>query len=369
MKESRPSFAICIIVVITATPQLSPPSFTTGNFIASHRIIDLLSFIIIWSKLCITMSSSQDSLDKNQRKHSTEDWMQVLDNFLDHDHHQQEGEGHEAGEAGQDGEELNHNHNHHHYHHNLQQNFQTHLSHPPRSLFHHHDSRNESTNGQEASSRAAPTKEHPREKISSNHSTASYTDDNVDLEGLEEGASATSEDKKAQIRSERKRTREKQRRSDVNSQFALLTDILKRVEDYDIDSDVSDDEEDGETKKRKVKSVGMVNVPPSNRVDLIARTVAIMERLHKVNRSLRQNVKSLRKTVKKCSSSFYDSGGDDLKKTGGMNVGGSVHGMGGYGGSGVMMNNGSNFPGMMMMMAPPTMMGQTTQHGDGQQVS
>lgn len=292
--------------------------------------------------------------------------MQVLDNFLDHDHHQQEGEGHEGGEAGQDGEELNHNHNHH-YHHNLQQNFQAHLSHPPRS-FHHHDSRNESTNGQEASSRAAPAKGNQREKISSNHSTTSYTDENVDVEGLvEEGANATSEDKKAQIRSERKRTREKQRRSDVNSQFALLTDILKRVEDYDMDSDVSDDEEDGETKKRKVKSVGMVNVAPSNRVDLIARTVAIMERLHKVNRSLRQNVKSLRKTVKKCSSTFYDSGGDDLKKTGGMNVGGSVNGMG-YGGSGVMMNNG-NFPGMMMMMAPPTMMGQTTQHGDGQQVS
>jgi hypothetical protein len=300
--------------------------------------------------------------------------MQVLDNFLDHHQHQEDeeedAEGRGVAEGGQYGEEFNPNH------HDLQQNYPPHLSNP-RPF--HDDSRPESTNAEStattrpyrhcesscsSSAARAPSRQGIQGgQVSSNHSIHSCTDDNIDPEDAEGG---TSGDKKAQIRSERKRTREKQRRSDVNLQFAALTDILKRVEDYDMDSDVSDDEDDGETKKRKIKSVVMVIVPPSNRVDLIARTVAIMERLHKVNRSLRQNVKQLRKTVKKCSMTFSDDG-DDLKKTGVVNVGGGM----GYGGppAGVMMNHG-NFPGMMMMMAPPTMMGQTMQQqGDGQQVS
>ena len=176
---------------------------------------------------------------------------------------------------------------------------------------------------------------------------------NDNLDNLDSNADLT-EEMKAQIRSERKRTREKQRRSDVNSQFTSLTELLQRVEGYDLDSDVSDDEDEPETKKRKVNSVGTINVAPSNRVDLISRTIAVMDRLHTVNRSLRKNVKGLRKTLKKVNATMI--GGDDLKKPD--------------------MTNGSNFMnGQMqgMMMMTPQQMGmmggQNMGSGDGQQVS
>lgn len=184
------------------------------------------------------------------------------------------------------------------------------------------------------------------------HSTTSGAPiDNLD--NLDSNADLT-EEMKAQIRSERKRTREKQRRSDVNSQFTSLTELLQRVEGYDLDSDVSDDEDEPETKKRKVNSVGTINVAPSNRVDLISRTIAVMDRLHTVNRSLRKNVKGLRKTLKKVNATMV--GGDDLNKD---------------------MTNGSNFMNGqmqgMMMMTPQQMgmgmMGQNMGSGDGQQVS
>ena len=180
------------------------------------------------------------------------------------------------------------------------------------------------------------------------HSTTSVPIDNLDSN------TDLTEEMKTQIRSERKRTREKQRRSDVNSQFSTLTELLQRVEGYDLESDVSDDEDDTETKKRKINSVGVLNVAPSNRVDLIARTISVMDRLHRVNRALRQNVKGLRKQVKKFS--LMSAGGDDLKKPGMMNMGSNF------------MN--SQMQGMMMMM-PQQMgaMGQNPGSGDSQQVS
>lgn len=148
-------------------------------------------------------------------------------------------------------------------------------------------------------------------------------------------ASDLSEEVKTQIRSERKRTREKQRRSDVNSQFSSLTELLKRVEGYDLDSDVSDDDDESDTKKLKSNSMSAINATPSNRVDLIARTIAMLDRLHKVNRSLRKKVKGLRKSVKKMNC--FGPGGGDMKKPGMMN-------------SGMMFGQNGQFPGMMMMM-------------------
>jgi len=194
------------------------------------------------------------------------------------------------------------------------------------------------------------------------HGDYSANGDNLDDDNLDSNTDL-SEEMKAQIRSERKRTREKQRRSDVNSQFASLTELLKRVEGYDLDSDVSDDDDETETKKRKISSVAVINVTPSNRVDLIARTIAVMDRLHQVNRTLRRNVKGLRKTLHKVK---LGSDGDDLKKPGTMNSG--------MMGSGMMGQNGQ-YPGMMMMMPAGGMqqmgmMGQSMpQQGDGQQVS
>lgn len=217
---------------------------------------------------------------------------------------------------------------------------------------------------------------------SSVHSTTSAA---IDTDNLDSNEDLT-EEMKAQIRSERKRTREKQRRSDVNSQFTSLTELLQRVEGYDLDSDVSDDENESETKKRKINSVGAINVAPSNRVDLISRTIAVMDRLHTVNRSLRQNVKGLRKTLKKVNGTM--GGGDDLNKPDmtngnnfmngqmqgmmmmtpqqmgmGMGMMGQNMGSGGGGGGG----GDSQQPMMMMvpMMMPNSMMQQQQQQNGG----
>lgn len=74
------------------------------------------------------------------------------------------------------------------------------------------------------------------------------------------------EEARAEARVERKRSRERQRRSDVNKQFADLTALLRRIETEDLDDEVT----------LSIIPLG----GPSNRVDLIARTIAVLERMH-----------------------------------------------------------------------------------------
>jgi hypothetical protein len=90
------------------------------------------------------------------------------------------------------------------------------------------------------------------------------------------------EDSKAQARSERKRSREKQRRSDVNKQFNDLTQVLRQIE-------VEEAEEES-SKPRLAFSA-------SNRVDLIARTIIHLERLSKLSKKRKSEIESLQQQL------------------------------------------------------------------------
>ena len=88
---------------------------------------------------------------------------------------------------------------------------------------------------------------------------------------------------KAQARSERKRSREKQRRSDVNKQFADLTQLIRQIESEESAGD------------ELVAS--RLAFSPTNRVDLIARTIAHLERLRESNKKRKVEVDSLQKQL------------------------------------------------------------------------
>lgn len=198
---------------------------------------------------------------------------------------------------------------------------------------------------------------------------------NIDNSTVETGASRGAqqqqggllsvEELKNRIRSERKRSREKQRRTDVNEQFANLMELLKEVEGCDLDSDVSDDEDETVPRKKsrhkKLNAVGAFKASPTNRVDLISRTVAIIQRLQTVNRTLRQTVKGLRKSLKKLKDL------ENFRVLASTGVGDSIQ----NGSTPVAMN--AQMPGMMMM--PPQFMDQLGMMGpqnmsqsiDGQQ--
>lgn len=94
---------------------------------------------------------------------------------------------------------------------------------------------------------------------------------------------------RAQARSERKRSREKQRREDVNKQFADLSALLRQIET----------EEDANTKRLPYSS--------TNRVDLIARTIVIMERVHKVSKERKQEIANLQKEVEDAKKMAEDT--------------------------------------------------------------
>lgn len=86
-----------------------------------------------------------------------------------------------------------------------------------------------------------------------------------------------SAEEKARLRSERKRSREKQRRSDVNTQFNDLTALLKKIEA---------ENEDGER-------IELTSSSSMNRVDLIGKTIAILNRIHNENRKRKCTIDEL----------------------------------------------------------------------------
>lgn len=103
---------------------------------------------------------------------------------------------------------------------------------------------------------------------------------------------------RAQVRSERKRTREKQRRNDVNRQFADLTEVLKRIETEEstkhlkpTTTNADNSSNAGSTVVYLPKQPPFAN--PSNRVDLIARSIAHLERLQYVNKQQQEQIASL----------------------------------------------------------------------------
>lgn len=105
------------------------------------------------------------------------------------------------------------------------------------------------------------------------------------------------EEAKAQARSERKRSREKQRRSDINKQFADLIQILRQIE-------AEDSEED------KVR----LSFNPSNRVDLIARTILHLERLRDFKKKKKEEIESLQQQLDLAKKAGEDTA-QKLKET------------------------------------------------------
>lgn len=97
------------------------------------------------------------------------------------------------------------------------------------------------------------------------------------MSGNEEGQPKDSgeDDQQTIKRSERKRQREKQRRSDLSNAFDELAAIIVKIEPESAD-------QDNDTKKKRKKSEGE-DVSGITRLDLIGRAVRIMRRLHAEN--------------------------------------------------------------------------------------
>jgi len=134
--------------------------------------------------------------------------------------------------------------------------------------------------------------------------TAAPTDGGVEEETTEEqqqqdlkeeDEELISAEARAQARSERKRSREKQRRSDVNKQFADLTQLLRRIEAEDLDAE---------------GMAGLSSIPsggPTNRVDLIARTIAVLERMHDMSSKRRREVVDLNRQLEEMKKMAEDT--------------------------------------------------------------
>lgn len=101
---------------------------------------------------------------------------------------------------------------------------------------------------------------------------------------------AVSAEAKAQARSERKRTREKQRRLDVNSQIVDLTAILQKVDADDL--------------KDVANTAAAKNSSPGNRVDLIGRTIAVLNKIHGENRKRQAEISDLQEKVSKSNKNL-----------------------------------------------------------------
>jgi len=121
---------------------------------------------------------------------------------------------------------------------------------------------------------------------------------------------------RAHARSERKRTREKQRRSDVNAQFASLTALLRKIEQEDLAADTAELRGSGsrgsgaELEERK-STLGFLNTIgrtgcPTNRADLIAMTICVLERLHAQNGRIRKDRSELQRELEESKKKSED---------------------------------------------------------------
>jgi hypothetical protein len=87
---------------------------------------------------------------------------------------------------------------------------------------------------------------------------------------------ANEEERHATKRSERKRQREKQRRSDLSNAFDELSAFIVQVEPESGD-------QDPDVKKKRKKSDGGEDASGITRLELIGRAIRIMRRLHTEN--------------------------------------------------------------------------------------
>lgn len=111
----------------------------------------------------------------------------------------------------------------------------------------------------------------------------------------------------------RKRNRERQRRSDLNSQFQTLKSMVKKFEKEDtFSSDISSSSStsnEGDSSNLKPKNKKRrIHIPAGNignRIDLIARTISILERLFETNKSLRNKTKAIKKTLRQAGKNIH----------------------------------------------------------------
>lgn len=114
------------------------------------------------------------------------------------------------------------------------------------------------------------------------HRLSSFTKNqsrfSMSLDGGDNAATevATEEDGHATKRSERKRQREKQRRSDLSNAFDELAAFIVQVEPESGD-------QDADVKKKRKKSDGGEDASGITRLELIGRALRIMRRLHTEN--------------------------------------------------------------------------------------
>jgi hypothetical protein len=222
---------------------------------------------------------------------------------------------------------------------------------------------------------------------------------------------------KNDVRSERKRSREKQRRTDVNKQFNELTDVIKRLEAEEqknqndiivreqqqdrerekeyaasqkkLRNDTTDDDDDGcssSSSNKRLRTAATDIMPmtlssfsssssnaiaamscvlppfsPTNRVDLIARTIAHLDRLSRVTNKQRLEISSLEEQLMAAKKAGEDTA-SKLKQaisTVSMNMANSMNmnmngGSGGSGGmmSPMMMGNGNGIPPPIVAATP-----------------
>jgi hypothetical protein len=106
------------------------------------------------------------------------------------------------------------------------------------------------------------------------------------------GAIDIDDESKVQARSERKRSREKQRRVDVNKQFSDLTKLITDLEKEERDED---------------PSVFRQAFASTNRADLIARTISHLERLRDVSKKRRTEIGQLQQRVMEAQKAGEDT--------------------------------------------------------------
>jgi len=166
---------------------------------------------------------------------------------------------------------------------------------------------------------SAPGKASMNGSSSSSDNNNNGNIDNNDNDNIDEGS-------KNQARSERKRSREKQRRTDVNKQFGELTEVLKLIESEEQQLQqvraAREEARDGNGNSSNsnigssnssslqptTSSARMIFPPfsPTNRVDLIARTIAHLERLSHVTKKQVQELHNLEEQLKNAQKAGED---------------------------------------------------------------
>ena len=106
----------------------------------------------------------------------------------------------------------------------------------------------------------------------------------------------------AQLRSERKRSREKQRRNDVNKQFVELTEVLKNIERDAQEMGRNDDAYGSVSTMMAIAA----STGPTNRVDLIARTIVHLERLNRTAKKQQTEIANLQERLERTKKAGED---------------------------------------------------------------